>query len=163
MKFIIKQKLFSIRDKYVVQNEEGEKLYKVEGSLMSLGKKFRMYDDYDREVVYIKEKIIKIFPKYYININGNEVATVKKEVTFIKPVFLVESVIGNYEVKGDILHYNFYIQKQGKKIAIVKKKLLSIKDCYEVNIKDGESQILILAIVIIIDEVIHNNKNKGED
>ncbi|WP_050607837.1 LURP-one-related/scramblase family protein [Clostridium niameyense] len=163
MKFIIKQKLFSIRDKYIVENEEGQKLYKVEGSLMSLGKKFRMYDTYDREVVYIKEKIIKIVPKYYININGNDVAIVKKQVSFIKPVFLVESVIGNYEVKGDIFHYNFYIQKQGKKIAIVKKRLLSIKDCYEVNIKDGESQILILAIVIIIDEVIHNNKNKEED
>ncbi|NEZ46874.1 hypothetical protein FDF74_06555 [Clostridium niameyense] len=163
MKFIIKQKLFSIRDKYIVENEEGQKLYKVEGSLMSLGKKFRMYDTYDREVVYIKEKIIKIVPKYYININGNDVATVKKQVSFIKPVFLVESVIGNYEVKGDIFHYNFYIQKQGKKISIVKKRLLSIKDCYEVNIKDGESQILILAIVIIIDEVIHNNKNKEED
>ncbi len=100
MKFIIKQKLFSITDKYIIENEYGEKLYKAQKILMSMVKKIKIYDIEDRELVYIKEKFIKILPTYLIYMSGNHIATMKKDISILKPRFTVESIIGDYEVKG---------------------------------------------------------------
>lgn len=77
MKFIIKQKLFSITDKYIIENEYGEKLYKAQ-KYLCLCLKIKIYDIDDRELVYIKEKFIKILPTYLIYMGGNHVATMKK-------------------------------------------------------------------------------------
>ncbi|EPY6472977.1 LURP-one-related/scramblase family protein [Clostridium sporogenes] len=163
MKFIIKQKLFSITDKYIIENEYGEKLYKAQKILMSMFKKIKIYDIEDRELVYIKEKFIKILPTYLIYMGGNQVATMKKDIGILKPRFTVESIIGDYEVKGDILDINFTIEKAGETVARVKKHFPAIRDSYEVDIKEGASQSLILAMVIIIDDVVHNTEKEDDD
>ncbi|APF26230.1 tubby C 2 family protein [Clostridium sporogenes] len=163
MKFIIKQKLFSITDKYIIENEYGEKLYKVQKILMSMFKKIKIYDIEDRELVYIKEKFIKILPTYLIYMGGNQVATMKKDIGILKPRFTVESIIGDYEVKGDILDINFTIEKAGETVARVKKHFPAIRDSYEVDIKEGASQSLVLAMVIIIDDVVHNTEKEDDD
>ncbi|EPY2271751.1 LURP-one-related/scramblase family protein [Clostridium sporogenes] len=163
MKFIIKQKLFSITDKYIIENEYGEKLYKAQKILMSMFKKIKIYDIEDRELVYIKEKFIKILPTYLIYMGGNQVATMKKDISILKPRFTVESIIGDYEVKGDILDINFTIEKAGETVARVKKHFPAIRDSYEVDIKEGASQSLILAMVIVIDDVVHNTEKEDDD
>ncbi|NFE67877.1 hypothetical protein FC761_14325 [Clostridium sporogenes] len=163
MQFIIKQKLFSITDKYIIENEYGEKLYKAQKILMSMFKKIKIYDIEDRELVYIKEKFIKILPTYLIYMGGNQVATMKKDISILKPRFTVESIIGDYEVKGDILDINFTIEKAGETVARVKKHFPAIRDSYEVDIKEGASQSLILAMVIIIDDVVHNTEKEDDD
>lgn len=163
MKFIIKQKLFSITDKYIIENEYGEKLYKAQKILMSMFKKIKIYDIEDRELVYIKEKFMKILPTYLIYMGGNQVATMKKDISILKPRFTVESIIGDYEVKGDILDINFTIEKAGETVARVKKHFPAIRDSYEVDIKEGSSQSLILAMVIIIDDVVHNTEKEDDD
>ncbi|AJD32118.1 LURP-one-related family protein [Clostridium sporogenes] len=163
MKFIIKQKLFSITDKYIIENEYGEKLYKAQKILMSMFKKIKIYDIEDRELVYIKEKFMKILPTYLIYMGGNQVATMKKDISILKPRFTVESIIGDYEVKGDILDINFTIEKAGETVARVKKHFPAIRDSYEVDIKEGASQSLILAMVIIIDDVVHNTEKEDDD
>ncbi|NFQ92615.1 hypothetical protein FDG02_11935 [Clostridium sporogenes] len=163
MKFIIKQKLFSITDKYIIENEYGEKLYKAQKILMSMFKKMKIYDIEDRELVYIKEKFMKILPTYLIYMGGNQVATMKKDISILKPRFTVESIIGDYEVKGDILDINFTIEKAGETVARVKKHFPAIRDSYEVDIKEGASQSLILAMVIIIDDVVHNTEKEDDD
>ncbi|NFJ66817.1 hypothetical protein FC908_18330 [Clostridium botulinum] len=163
MKFIIKQKLFSITDKYIIENEYGEKLYKAQKILMAMFKKIKIYDIDDRELVYIKEKFIKILPTYLIYMGGNHVATMKKDIGILKPRFTVESIIGDYEVKGDILDINFTIEKAEETVARVKKHFPAIRDSYEVDIKEGASQSLILAMVIIIDDVVHNTEKEDDD
>lgn len=51
---------------------------------------------------------------------GNHVATMKKDIGILKPRFTVESIIGDYEVKGDILDINFTIEKAEETVARVK-------------------------------------------
>ncbi|MCR1973285.1 LURP-one-related family protein, partial [Clostridium sporogenes] len=150
-------------DKYIIENEYGEKLYKAQKILMSMFKKIKIYDIEDRELVYIKEKFIKILPTYLIYMGGNQVATMKKDISILKPRFTVESIIGDYEVKGDILDINFTIEKAGETVARVKKHFPAIRDSYEVDIKEGASQSLILAMVIIIDDVVHNTEKEDDD
>ncbi len=49
-KLYIKQKVFSWKDKFSVFNELGEDVYRVEGEILSIGKKLHVNDLNDREV-----------------------------------------------------------------------------------------------------------------
>jgi yxjI len=50
MKLYIKQKVFTIKDKFTVKDEAGNDKYFVEGKLLSLGKKFYIYNMEKEEV-----------------------------------------------------------------------------------------------------------------
>ena len=50
MKLYIKQKVFTIKDKFTVKDEAGNDKYFVEGKLLSLGKKFYIHNMEKEEV-----------------------------------------------------------------------------------------------------------------
>ena len=52
MKLYIKQKVFSIKDKFTIKDEEGNDKYFVEAKILSLGKKFHVYNMEKEEVAY---------------------------------------------------------------------------------------------------------------
>lgn len=69
------------------------------------------------------------------------------------------SIISNnnqYLVKGDLMAKSFNFYKNNINIAVVKKVIFSINDSYKINILNDEDEIICLAILIAIDNSIHN-------
>ena len=62
MNLYIKQKIFSLKDKYNVCNELGEPVYSVEGELFSWGAKIHLYDLNGGELYYIRQKVLTFLP-----------------------------------------------------------------------------------------------------
>ena len=162
MRFIIKQKFFSFGDSFVIKDEMGNPHFQVQGKVFSFGDKLRLYDMQGNEVVYIEQKLFKLLPEYTIYYKGMPAAKVKKEFTFFKPRFNIESFIGNYTIEGNFWGMDFNVLKNGRIVAQVSKSWFSFRDTYGVDIADGEDNAFILALVIVIDQVIHdNNHNNG--
>ncbi|MBU3111341.1 LURP-one-related/scramblase family protein [Clostridium lacusfryxellense] len=161
MNFYIRQKVFSIGDKFSITDVSGNNMFNVEGKVFSLGKKLRIYDMSNNEIVYIEQKLFKLLPEYSIFFNGNYAAKVKKEFTFFSNKFNIDSNMGNYEIEGDFFAHDFSIIKNGSSIAEINKKWLSWGDTYEITINEGENYAFILALVIVVDQVLHDNKNKN--
>ncbi|HKI53817.1 MAG TPA: LURP-one-related family protein, partial [Anaerolineales bacterium] len=59
-------------------------------------------------------------------------------------------------VQGNILDLEYDIKDGRKMIAEVSKKWFSITDTYGVEIKDGQDDILILAVAVAIDMMAHD-------
>lgn len=161
MNFYIKEKIFSIGDKFSIMDVSGNDVFKVEGKIFSIGNKLRIYDAYNNEVVFIEQKLFKLLPEYSIYLNGNYAAKVKKQFTFFSNKFDIESNMGNYEIEGDFFAHDFSIVKNGNVVAQINKKWLSFGDTYEIDINEEENYAFILAMVIVIDQVLHDNKNKS--
>ncbi|MBU3184425.1 LURP-one-related/scramblase family protein [Clostridium estertheticum] len=161
MKFYIKQKIFSIGDNFSIKNFSGNDMFKVEGKIFSIGNKLRIYDMKDNEIVYIEQKLFKLLPEYNIYLNGNYAAKVKKEFTFFSNRFHIESNMGDYEIEGDFLAHDFSIVKNGKSIAQINKRWVSWGDTYEIDINESENHVFVLAMVIVIDQVLYDNKNQN--
>src|SRR5690606_27353535 len=136
MKYIIKERILTLTDKFIIEDEEGYSRYEVVGKLLSLGNKLCIYDLDGEELVYIEQKLFKLLPEYNIYQKGHLVGKVKKKITFLKPSFIIESSYGNFTLKGDILHHDFDILKDGKSVAWINKKWLSFSDTYSVEISD---------------------------
>ncbi|MBU3158631.1 LURP-one-related family protein [Clostridium frigoris] len=161
MKFYIRQKVFSISDNFSIKDVSGNDVFNVEGKFFSIGNKLRMYDMNHNEIVYIEQKLFKFLPQYNIYLNGNYIAKVKKEFTFFSNRFHIESNTGNYEIEGDFLAHDFSIVKNGNAIAEINKKWVSWGDTYEIDINESEDYAVVLAMVIVIDQVLHDNKKQN--
>jgi uncharacterized protein YxjI len=161
MKFYIREKIFSIGDKFSIKDVSGSDVFNVEGRIFSMGNKLRIYDMFNNEIVYIEQKLFKLLPEYNIYLDGKYAAKVKKEFTFFSNRFDIDSIMGNFDIEGDFFAHDFSIMKNGSTVAVINKKWVSWGDTYEINIDEQENYAFILAMVIVIDQVLHDNKNRN--
>ncbi|PKM65124.1 MAG: hypothetical protein CVU94_09065, partial [Firmicutes bacterium HGW-Firmicutes-19] len=99
MKLYIKQKVFSFNDKFTVKDEAGADRYFVEGEIFTLGKKLHVYDVNHTERIFLQQKVWTFLPRFFVFVDGLQVAEIVKEFTFLKPVY---SILGlNWEVIGN--------------------------------------------------------------
>ena len=152
MKLYIKQKVFSWRDKFRIYDEFGNDRYYVEGEVFTFGKKLHLLSADGRELAFIHQKVLSFLPKYFINRNGEDVAQVVKEFTFLKQKYSVSGL--GWSVDGDFLAHEYQIRSGGSVIAGITKKWFSWGDSYEIDIADGADEIMALSVVLIIDAVI---------
>jgi len=162
MRFVVRQKIWTFGDDFVIKDEYGNEHFMVKGKVFSFGDKLRLYTMDGRELYYIEQKLFRFLPEYDIYHQGRSIATIKKEFTFFKPKFSISSVMGNYSIDGDFWGMEFSILKSGATVAHVSKRWFSWSDTYGVDISDEEDYAFILALVIVIDQVIHdNNRNNN--
>jgi len=161
MRFKVKQKIFSFGDNFVIRDEWDREQYMVKGKVFALGDKLRFYDMSGRELLYIEQKLFRFLPEYTIYQGSRPIATVKKEFSFFRPRFNIWSTMGDYRIEGNFFGMDFSILKNGSVVAQVSKKWFSWADTYGVDIDDTENYAFILALVIIIDQVIHDNNHNN--
>lgn len=159
MKYLVRQKVFSLGDNFTIKNEYGEDCFRVYGKIFSLGNKLHLTDLQDRELYYIEQRLFRFLPEYNIYQNGTPVAHVKKTFSLFRPNFEITSVYGKYSISGNFFAYDFTIFKNGDPVAVISKKWFSFSDTYGVSVDDREDAAFILALVIVIDQVYHDNDN----
>lgn len=160
MRVNIRQKVFSFGDKFSVNAENGTPIIFVEGKVFSIGNKLKVLDTQGAELFYIEQKVFKILPEYRIFSNGEEIAFLKKEFTFFKPKINITSTYGDFTIDGNFLGYNFNILKQGKIVGTVSKKFVAFSDTYTLDIFEDENIPFLITLVIVIDQILHDNENK---
>ena len=154
MKLYIKEKVFSWYDQFSVTNIWGEERYYVEGELFSLGKKLHiMYPD-GTEAATIHQKPWSFLPKYDIYVNGCRITQVVKQFSLLHPRYSIEGL--GWEITGDFLTHNYAINSAGKTIASIQKEWMSWGDSYELDIADGNSELVALAVILIIDCIVES-------
>ncbi|NLN40539.1 MAG: hypothetical protein GX160_00825 [Clostridiales bacterium] len=161
MRFIVRQKIFSFGDNFTIKDEYGREHFIVKGKVFSFGDKLRIYDMAGHELYYIEQKLFRLLPEYTIYQSGQPVARVKKEFTFFRPKFNITSTMGNFTIEGNFLGMDFSIKKNGRLVAQVSKRWFSLSDTYGVDITEDEDYGFLIALVIVIDQVIHDNNNNN--
>ena len=157
MKLYIKQKVFSWGDKFTIKDEYGNDRFYVNGEVFSFGKKLHVTDIYGNEIIFIKQQIFTFLQKYEIIINGNYVARIVREFTFLKPKYTIEGT--NWTIDGDYFAHDYQIIGGNRTIAYISKQWFSWGDSYEINIADPRDEILAVACVLAIDAAMSNDRN----
>ena len=157
MRYILRQKYFTIRDGFTVTNEYGQGVFRVEGKLISLGKKFRLYDMGGRELFYIKQRLFRWFKRYDFIQNGERVALIKRKPAIFCKRFKIKTDDGEIlRVKGAWHSFSFHIvDENDNELAYISKKVLKIADTYTVDVQDQRRTPLIMAIAIVMDAIYH--------
>jgi uncharacterized protein YxjI len=150
----MREKMVSIGDDFWIENNHGQKVFKVDGKALRVRDTLKFEDSHGRELCKIQEKKVRI--KDTMNIDspdGKTLASIKKAI--ISPVRDRWTVkIGNgpdMEVQGNIVDHEYKIEEGRSRVAEVSKKWFRVRDTYGVEIAPGQNDIVILAITVGID------------
>lgn len=158
-RYKIRQKLVSIGDDFWIENQKGQKVFKVDGKVMRIRKTLVFEDMNGKKLCQIKERLLSIKDTMVIeDADGRDIATVKKAlIAPLRDKWNVNVKGGDdLVVQGNILDLEYSIKQGRKKVAEVSKKWFTITDTYGVEIADGQNDILILAVAIAIDMMVHD-------
>lgn len=157
MKLYIKQKVFSIGDKYDVYDEQGNLYYDVKSELFTFMAQIHVNDTRGEELYYIKRKWSFGLARYEIYKGPLVCAAIQQEFAFFRPKLSIQSEYGQFQIEGDFFDWNFAITKDGNVVGSVTKKWLAWSDTYELNIPAGSDSAFFATLVIAIDNCLHNN------
>jgi len=83
-KLYIKQKVFSIGEKFTVMDEQQNPRYYMEGSFMQIPKRFKILDEQRQPVAEITKKVFSLLPKFFVEVHGKEAIVLSKQLTFFR-------------------------------------------------------------------------------
>jgi uncharacterized protein YxjI len=162
-RYKIRQKMISIGDDFWIENQAGERVFKVDGKALRLRKTLVLEDMNGNKLCQIQERWLPIKETMAIDdSNGNQLATVKKAlIAPLRDRWSVNVRNGaDLDVQGNILDHEYSIKQGRIKVAEVSKKWLTLTDTYGVEVDDGQNDILILAVAIAIDMMAHDDDGK---
>ncbi|MDD7984501.1 LURP-one-related family protein [Lentisphaera marina] len=158
MKYIMKDKFFSLGDNYEIKTEDEKLAYTVKGKFLSFGNKLDVFDHSGKNVAFIEQKLLSMMPCYRLYKGGLMFAEVMQKFAWFKKNFLLDVPGPNdYTIKGDFWGHKYKFYRSGKVVARVDKKMFTWADSYGVDIVEGEDDLSIISTVIIIDLVSNNN------
>jgi len=155
----MRQKLVAIGDDFWIENEQGQRVFKVDGKALRVRQTLNFEDAQGHVLCQIQERKLRVKESMEIeDPNGGQMAMVKKAL--ISPVReRWVAKIGNgpdLDVQGNILDHEYSIGEGRDKVAEISKKWFRVRDSYGVEVEPGQNDILILAITVAIDMMAHD-------
>jgi uncharacterized protein YxjI len=153
VRYQMREKVLAIGDDSWVEDDSGQRVFKVNGKAARLRDTFVLEDSSGHEVAKIKERALHVRDTMTIELDGRS-ATVKKALVGLRARFHVE-VDGAPDLKahGNIVDHEYEIEQDGDTVANVSKKWFRVRDTYGVEIEPGVDVPLILSIVVAIDDM----------
>lgn len=166
MRFILKERLFSIRESYYIRDEAGNELFEVTGRLISLRDQLVLRDGQGNILATITQKLLALRPIYTISRPDQPDAVVKKDfINILREGFSVDMAgnLPDLRIQGDILEHNYTITRDGIVVAEASKKWISLRDSYTVDVAADEDTVLMLACAIVVDRITHEEEEKEDE
>ena len=151
----MREKLFAIGEDFWIENQAGDKEFKVDGKAMRLRDTLILQDSSGTELFKVQKKALRVRDTMEIEREGETAATVKKAlVHVVRDRFSIDVDGGDdLEAKGNIVDHEYRIERDGDHVAEVSKRWFRVRDSYGIEIAAGENDALMLAVVVCIDQM----------
>jgi uncharacterized protein YxjI len=154
----MREKVFALGDDYWVENDAGERAFKVDGKVLRLRNTFVLEDPSGAELYKVQKKLLKVRDTMGIERGGQTVATVKKALfTPFRERFSIAVEGGeDMEAKGNIVDHEYKVERGGNTVAEVSKRWFRVRDTYGIEVAPGQDAALIIALTVCIDQMTHD-------
>jgi uncharacterized protein YxjI len=116
---------------------------------MQIPKTFSIMNTSRDEVALVTKKAFSFLPKFFVEVDGQEVLIIKKEFSFLKAHYTIDAA--GIEVLGNWWDMDFEVLRHGDVVGKVSKEWFTWGDSYKVQILDDEMETIIIALVVAID------------
>jgi uncharacterized protein YxjI len=158
-RYQMREDLISIGDDFWIENESGQRVFRVDGKILRISKTFVFLDMAGNTLCRIKERLLTIKDTMEIeDADGKEMAVVRKAlISPLRDRWGVKVRNGpDLDIRGNILDHEYSITEGRHKIAEVSKKWFRLTHTYGVETAEGQNDILILAIAVAMDVMTHD-------
>jgi uncharacterized protein YxjI len=138
----VKGKFFTFTRKKLVQDMDGNLLYTVRNKFWTFFVR--------KALVYDKD--------------GNQVAFMKKKFWSFHDHYFIDTKLGQIEIRGNILCFDYHISLKGKEIGHVSRKI-SLRDSFVLDLDDEYKKELpfFVALVIAIDNITDQRRDDNSN
>ena len=138
----VKGKFFTFTRKKFVQDMDGNLLYTVRNKFWTFFVR--------KALVYDKD--------------GNQVAFMKKKFWSFHDHYFIDTKLGQMEIRGNILCFDYHISLKGKEIGHVSRKI-SLRDSFVLSLDDEYDKELpfFVALVIAIDNITDQRRDDNSN
>jgi len=157
----MRQRMISIGDDYVIENDRGERVFRLDGKALRVRKTIIFEDMDGRELCKIQERMLRVRDSMEIEgPDGNRAAMVQKAmITPLRERWVIKLEDGpDLHAQGNIVDHEYTIERDGDKVAEVSKRWFRVRDTYGVEVAPGQNDILILASTAVIDTMAHPDR-----
>lgn len=157
-RYRMRQKLIAFGDDYWIEDEDGERILRVDGKALRLRKTLDVEDTHGDTLCRIQTRVLHIRDTMAIEKpNGDAMATVHKALlTPLRERWKVDVPDGtDLEVQGNVLDHEYEIEADGHKVAEVSKQWFRVRDTYGVEISPVVDTLLVLAVAVALDVMTH--------
>ena len=160
MRYIIKQKVFTVADQFTINDANGQARFMVKSKFATIGKKFWVYNMQGQELFYLKQRLFKVFPTFEIYRGEEYIGEYKGKFAMFRKKAKITSAYGDYDMKGTVVGWTFNIFKDDIEVARISKQV-RLADSYTIDVADSENQPFLLSMAIIIDAIYHRGSTLG--
>jgi len=156
----MRQRMISIGDDYTIENDRGERVFKLDGKALRVRKTIRFEDMDGRELCKIQERMLRVKDSMEIeDPDGGRMALVQKAmITPVRERWTIKVDGPDLHAQGNILDHEYTIERDGQRVAEVSKRWFRARDTYGVEVAPGENDIVILATTAVIDTMAHPDR-----
>ena len=116
----MREKLLAIGDDFWIENDQGERAYKVNGKAVRLRQTFVLEDPSGAELARIQERKLSIRDKIAIERDGDTAATVHKALVGIRDRFAIDVEHGaDMKAHGNVVDHEYEIERDGDTVATI--------------------------------------------
>lgn len=154
MQVSIRNKWISLRGGSTVKDMNENDVLKVQGKFWTITRK-KFVKDLEGNLIYtVRNKFWCFFVKKAMvyDKDGNQVAFLKRKFFSLHDHYLIQTKLGDIEVKGNFLGFDYHIYLGGKEIGHVSRKI-SLRDSFVLDVPDDQELAFFVALVIAVDNI----------
>lgn len=158
-RYQMREKLMSIGDDFWIENADGQRVYRVDGKALRLRKTLDLKDVDGSTLCRIQARVMHIRDTMDIEgPDGERLARVHKAlISPLRERWKVDVDTGpDMEIQGNLVDHEYEIEAGGSKIAEISRKWFRVRDTYGVEIHPEQDPVLVLAVTIAIDSMVHD-------
>ena len=154
MELIIRNKWVSFGGSSYVKDINDKELFNVKGKIFSFTRKKFLYDMDGNLKYIIRNKFFRLFQRkaFILNEKGEEICLIRRKIFSLHDHYFITSSLGDLEIKGNILQYNYSITLDGKEIGHIARRV-SLRDSFVLTLDDNYDAATFIAFVIAIDNI----------
>lgn len=157
VRYQMRQKLGSIGDDFWIEDEQGQKVFKVDGKAMRMRDTFVLEDAAGNEVAKIQERKLHVRDTMAIERGGKKIAEVHRRLVGLRDHLKVEVEGGDdLKVHGKLTDHEYVVEGPHGRVAKISKKWFRVRDTYGIEVAPGQDVALILAIAVAVDDISHD-------
>nr|WP_285573238.1 LURP-one-related family protein [Actinoallomurus iriomotensis] len=164
MKFMMRERVFSIGDDFWVEDEAGQRVFLVDGKALRLRQTFELKGPDGEVLAVIRKKMVSIRDTMVVEREGETVAKVRKKLfSPLRHSMEIELADGQeWTATGDLIEKNYEIESDEGTVATTSRKWFRIRDTYGIEIGHPDVP-LVLAVAVAVDELAAADREKDDD
>jgi uncharacterized protein YxjI len=157
-RYKMREQMFGIGDDFWIEDENGDRKFKVNGKLLRVRDVLIFEDTGGRELAKLDSKIVAVRDKIDIERVGGKSARITKDLINVLGDDFIMKFDGGDELKlvGNFLDHEYEFRRGRDKIGEVSKKWFRIADTYGVQLEPGADDIMLLVATVAMDQMSHD-------